>query len=253
MPGTLSTITSVFPAEERARAVGIWAGFAGAGARSACSASGLAARLVLVAARSSSWPPRSPSSRFAIVLAVVPTTRSGEHVGLDPVGTVLSAARHRRSRARDHRGPGAGLDVEPLTLAGLVDRRRCWPSRFVLLGAADASTRCSTRGCSATAASRTGSASLLVLFMALFGFFLVVLQFLQLILGYSAARRRRSACSRMTLLMIPISALAAPLSVRVRACAGQRRSGSLIGAAGMVCVRHARRRQRLPRSSSCGS
>ncbi|HEX3540329.1 MAG TPA: MFS transporter, partial [Acidimicrobiales bacterium] len=31
MPGTLSTITSVFPPEERARAVGIWAGFAGAG------------------------------------------------------------------------------------------------------------------------------------------------------------------------------------------------------------------------------
>src|SRR5471032_1857341 len=31
MPGTLSTITSVFPAEERARAVGVWAGFAGAG------------------------------------------------------------------------------------------------------------------------------------------------------------------------------------------------------------------------------
>src|SRR5262245_22296991 len=31
MPGTLSTITSVFPPEERARAVGIWAGFASAG------------------------------------------------------------------------------------------------------------------------------------------------------------------------------------------------------------------------------
>ena len=31
MPGTLSTITSVFPPEGRAKAVGIWAGFAGAG------------------------------------------------------------------------------------------------------------------------------------------------------------------------------------------------------------------------------
>src|SRR6266536_2871201 len=28
MPGTLSTITSVFPADQRARAVGIWSGFA---------------------------------------------------------------------------------------------------------------------------------------------------------------------------------------------------------------------------------
>ena len=31
MPVTLSVITSSFPAEERAKAVGIWAGFAGAG------------------------------------------------------------------------------------------------------------------------------------------------------------------------------------------------------------------------------
>src|SRR5713101_8195994 len=31
MPGTLSTITSVFPAEEKARAVAVWSGFAGGG------------------------------------------------------------------------------------------------------------------------------------------------------------------------------------------------------------------------------
>ena len=44
MPGTLSTITSVFPPEERARAVGIWAGFAGAGGTLGMLAVGLAAR-----------------------------------------------------------------------------------------------------------------------------------------------------------------------------------------------------------------
>jgi len=32
MPGTLATITSVFPPDERARAVGVWAAFAGGGA-----------------------------------------------------------------------------------------------------------------------------------------------------------------------------------------------------------------------------
>src|SRR5258708_10546314 len=31
LPGTLSTITSVFPPDQRARAVGVWAGVAGAG------------------------------------------------------------------------------------------------------------------------------------------------------------------------------------------------------------------------------
>ena len=40
MPGTLSTITSVFPPEERAKAVGIWAGFAGAGGTLGMLASG---------------------------------------------------------------------------------------------------------------------------------------------------------------------------------------------------------------------
>src|SRR5439155_19572035 len=40
MPGTLSTITSVFPQEERAKAVGIWAGFATAGGTLGILASG---------------------------------------------------------------------------------------------------------------------------------------------------------------------------------------------------------------------
>ena len=40
MPGTLSTITSVFPPEERAKAVGIWAGFAGTGGTLGLLASG---------------------------------------------------------------------------------------------------------------------------------------------------------------------------------------------------------------------
>lgn len=61
MPGTLSTITSVFPAESRAKAVGIWAGFAGAGGTmgrccpACCSRSSGGARR--------SWPtPSSPGS-----------------------------------------------------------------------------------------------------------------------------------------------------------------------------------------------
>ena len=37
MPTTLSIITNVFPEDERGRAVGIWAGVAGAGATRACS------------------------------------------------------------------------------------------------------------------------------------------------------------------------------------------------------------------------
>jgi MFS family permease len=90
MPGTLSTITSVFPPEERARAVGIWAGFAGAGGTLGMLAAGWMLG-------SFSWSSIFYVSAalsvvsFLAVLAFVPSTRSEEHVGLDPLGTVLSA------------------------------------------------------------------------------------------------------------------------------------------------------------------
>src|SRR5690606_2891320 len=41
MPATLATITTVFPAEDRAKAVGVWAGFAGVGAIIGLLVSGL--------------------------------------------------------------------------------------------------------------------------------------------------------------------------------------------------------------------
>ena len=78
----------------------------------------------------------------------------------------------------------------------------------------------------------TGSASLLVLFIALFGIFLVILQYLQLMLGYSALKAA-VALLPMTFVMIPISTVAAPLSMRF----GQKLvggSGLAISAIGLV-------------------
>ena len=57
-----------------------------------------------------------------------------------------------------------------------------------------------------------GSASLLVLFIALFGLFLVILQYLQLMLGYSALKAA-VALLPLTFLMIDLGRRA-PLSVR---------------------------------------
>ena len=85
MPGTLSTITSVFPPEERARAVGIWAGFAGAGGTLGMLAVGLDARHVLVAVdllrdrrglRASPSRSSSPSCRPAGPTSTSASTRS---------------------------------------------------------------------------------------------------------------------------------------------------------------------------------
>jgi EmrB/QacA subfamily drug resistance transporter len=209
MPGTLSTITSVFPPEERARAVGIWAGFAGAGGTLGMLAAGW--MLGTFAWSSIFFVPAAVSAlTFVAILAFVPTTRSESHVGLDPIGTVLSAVGIGGLVLGIIEGPIRGWTA-PLTLGALV--------AGVVLSAAFAAWELRTdhplldprlfryRGFA------VGSASLLVLFVALFGLFLVILQYLQLLQGYSALKSAVSLLP-LTFLMIPISTAAAPLSVR---------------------------------------
>ena len=221
MPGTLSTITSVFPPEERARAVGVWAGFAGAGGTlGMLAAGGLLG--------SFAWPSiffvtaAVAAITFFVVLAFVPTTRSSEHVGLDPLGTVLSALGIGSIVLGIMEGPIHGWSA-PLTVVALAvgvalatvfvlwelraEHPLLDPRLFRYRGFA------------------TGSASLLVLFIALFGIFLVILQYLQLLLGYSALKSA-VALLPMTLVMLPVSTVAAPLSVRY----GQK----LIGGSGLA-------------------
>ena len=56
---------------------------------------------------------------FVVVLAFVPTSRSSEHVGLDPVGTVLSALGIGAIVLGIIEGPIRGW-TEPLTVGALV-------------------------------------------------------------------------------------------------------------------------------------
>jgi EmrB/QacA subfamily drug resistance transporter len=228
MPGTLSTITSVFPPEERARAVGIWAGFAGAGGTLGMLAAG--GLLGSFAWTSLFYVTAVVSAlTFVVVMAFVPTTRSSEHVGLDPMGTVLSALGIGALVLGIMEGPERGWS-DPLTVAALVgglalavafvrwelrtDHPLLDPRLFRYRGFA------------------TGSASLLVLFIALFGIFLVILQYLQLLLGYSALKSA-VALLPMTAVMIPLSTMAAPLSERYgqKAIGGAGRVASAIGVA----------------------
>jgi EmrB/QacA subfamily drug resistance transporter len=209
MPGTLSTITSVFPPEERARAVGIWAGFAGAGGTLGMLGAGwllgdhswqsIFFVTAVVAALT-----------FVAIVAFVPDTRSSEHVGLDPMGTVLSALGIGALVLGIIEGPIRGWS-HPLTVTSLA--------AGVVLSVAFVLWELRTehplldprlfryRGFA------VGSASLLVLFVALFGLFLVILQYLQLLLGYTPLKAA-VALLPMTFLMIPLSAAAAPLSMR---------------------------------------
>jgi predicted MFS family arabinose efflux permease len=159
---------------------------------------------------------------FGVVLAFVPTTRSSEHVGLDPVGTLLSAFGIGTFVLGIMEGPDRGWS-DPVTIVGLL--------MGVALAVAFVRWELRTehplldprlfryRGFA------TGSASLLVLFIALFGIFLVILQYLQLLLGYSALKSA-VALLPMTAVMIPLSTMAAPLSERY----GQK----VVGGAGLL-------------------
>lgn len=209
MPGTLSTITSVFPPEERARAVGIWAGFAGAGGTLGMLGAGWMLG-------NHSWhslfyvTAGGAALTFAAITFFVPTTRSSEHVGLDPLGTVLSAVGIGGLVLGIIEGPIRGWS-SPLTVSGLV-AGVVLLTAFVLWELRTEHPLLDPR-LFRHRGFATGSASLLVLFVALFGVFLVILQYLQLMLGYSALKSA-VALLPMTFIMIPVSTVAAPLSER---------------------------------------
>src|SRR3954471_332206 len=118
MPGTLSTITSVFPPEGRAKAVGIWAGFAGAGGTLGILMSG--ALLDHFSYTSIFWVTSGLAAITLVgTLLVVPATKASENVGLDPLGTVLSAVGIGAIVFGIIEGPVKGWTA-PLTLTALI-------------------------------------------------------------------------------------------------------------------------------------
>ncbi len=230
MPGTLSTITSVFPPEGRAKAVGIWAGFAFSGGTLGMFMSGALVdhfywgSIFLVTAGAAALT-------LAAVLAVVPETRSQEVTALDPGGAALSALGVAAMVLGIIEGPERGW-TDSLTLAALAagalllaafvrwERNRenplLDPRLFRYRGFA------------------TGSASLLLQFLAMFGFFFMGAQYLQLVLGYGALKTALAVLP-MSLVAMPTSTLAATLSERF----GQKivgGAGLLVGASGFALL-----------------
>lgn len=220
MPSTLATITSVYPPEERAKAVGIWAGFAGAGANLGMLGAGLLLEWF-------SWRSLFVASAIIAVISltvawfVVPNTKDPSHANLDPAGSILSFVGIGALVMAIIEGPERGWS-DPITLGGLV-------IGIVAIGAWIAwSLRIEKplldfrffkiRGFA------TGAASLYLQFFAMFGFFLVALQYLQLILGYGTLKSALSLLP-MAVVIMPVSAYAATLARRF----GQR----VVGAAGL--------------------
>src|SRR5581483_8907281 len=214
MPVTLSVITTVFPPEERGKAVGTWVGVAAGGGVIGLLTSGILLHFF-------SWP-----SIFALnlalatvaligTIAVVPATREAQPPRLDPVGTLVSVVSLAAVVFGTIEGPEHGW-TSPLTLtsllgglAGIVvfvlwelrrDQPMLDPRNFL------------RRGFGA------GSLSISVQFLAAFGFLFLALPYLQLVLGYSPLRAAAPLLP-MALVVIPLSRfapkIAADVGVRV--------------------------------------
>jgi EmrB/QacA subfamily drug resistance transporter len=180
MPSTLSIITNVFPADERDRAVSVWAGVAGGSALLGLLVSGLLLEVF-------SWDSIFGFSALLGVVALIASVRiapnsTASGVRLDVTGGVLSAGGLAALVYGIIEGPERGW-TDSLTLGAfavalvLLTAFVVWeirreqplldPGLFRL------------RGFSA------GTASLTVQFLAFFGFIFVVLQYVQFVLGYS--------------------------------------------------------------------
>src|SRR5256714_3324220 len=91
MPATLSIITTIFPPEERARAIAVWAGFAGAGGAIGPIVSGaLLERFWWGAAVLLNLP--LVAGTFVAIWSYAPESRDEAKTPLDPLGALLSLA-----------------------------------------------------------------------------------------------------------------------------------------------------------------
>jgi EmrB/QacA subfamily drug resistance transporter len=205
MPATLSTITSTFPPAERAKAVGAWAGVAGASAILGLLASGL---LLEVWSWRSVFGLNVALAVGAIVgtLRVIPESADPSAPKLDLVGALITVA-------------GLGALVYSIIEAPTVG----WGSASTLVGLAlgvallGAFLVWELRHPAPLLDPRlfrhrafaAGTLSITLQFFAFFGFVFLVLQYLQLVRGYSPLVSAVSLVP-MAMAMMPSARVIAP-------------------------------------------
>lgn len=210
MPVTLSVITTSFPSDERPKAVGTWAGVAGGG-----GIIGLLASSAIIDGATWPWVFAVPVVVAVVSLAgtvlIVPHSREHTDAPFDLPGSLLSALAVGGLVLAVQEGPERGW-THPLTLVGLAVGIAC------VAGFIRAELRIehplldirlfTHRGLA------TGSVNLFVVFGLMFAMFLVLIQLLQAVLGFSALRSA-SGLLPMALLMMPLSTMAPSIAHRV--------------------------------------
>jgi EmrB/QacA subfamily drug resistance transporter len=203
MPATLSLLTAAYPKDERAKAVGIWAGIAGSGAVMGMMGSGLL--LLLWSWQAIFWAFAAAGLLLFLLSWTISSSRDDNATPLDWPGAVLIGAAVAVFVYGTMEAPTRGWSdplvctciIGGLALAaafGVVELKRRHPLLDVRLFA--------------NPNFATGSAGVATLFFANFGFFYVVMQYIQLVMGYSPIKTAL-ALSPLTLPILTLSALAA--------------------------------------------
>jgi EmrB/QacA subfamily drug resistance transporter len=204
MPATLSILTSVFPPEQRARAIAVWAGFAGAGAAIGPVAAGwllerfywgsvffLNVPIVLLALIAGRW--------------LVPTSRDDSHVALDLKGAALSIVGLGALLYGIIEAPNYGW-TDPVVVGAFLVAAVVLAAfiTWELRSAHPMLDLSFFKNPRFTAAS----VAIMLVFFAMFGTFFLLTQYLQVVRGYSplGAGLRTLPMAMTMMVMAPLSA-----------------------------------------------
>jgi MFS family permease len=215
MPATLSLITAAYPKDQRNKAVGIWAGVAGSGAVIGMLGSG--GLLNFWSWHSIFWVFAGASLTIFIPTLTIASSRDADAHPLDwrgalviggAVATLVFGILDAPERGWTHPLVLSSICVGLLlSLAfGFVEMRQRYPLLDVRLFTVPAFA--------------TGAATITVFFLSMFGFMFLLMQYMQLILGYSP--------NKTALALTPIMGPMLVLSVLS--------SGLLLIAVGVLCL-----------------
>jgi EmrB/QacA subfamily drug resistance transporter len=207
MPVTLSVITSSFPPEDRGRAVGVWAGVAGAG-----GILGLISSAILVDNFTWPWLFAGPVALALVAAAMtvrfVPHSREHHAGRFDLVGSVLSAVAVGALVLGIHEGPEHGWS-SPLAVASLLVGILA-AAAFIVVELRHSNPLFDIK-MFRNRSLAAGSLNLFLVFAVMFGIFLVLIQFLQAVLGFSALKASAGLLP-MAAMMMPLSSVAPTLA-----------------------------------------
>jgi len=230
MPITLAVITSTFPEERRAHAIGIWTGVAGGG-----GILGMYLSAILVDLATWRWLFAMPIALVSIALWMtlrsVPNSRETPSGRFDAIGSLASLIAVASISFTIHEGPERGWTT-PLVIAGLILSLAATLG-FIVWERHHPSPILDVRLFRDRNLS-SGSLSLLIVFGVQAGIFVVVFPFFQSVLGWSGFRAT-FAMMPMALLMMAASGLAPRLAGHL----DNRRTmaiGILLGTGGLVLL-----------------